>query len=125
MPITVQDVLNVAPELKDFSETPEGAAAIAAAIAFATETVDESLWGARYTYGASLLAAHLVLSTNPSVGGVVGGVGSVSSVSVGGVSTSFVTSADVAFFGGAHGSTRQGALYDSILAGLLPAFIYL
>lgn len=123
MALTVQDVITYVPELKAYSETPEGAASIAALIPVAVGGMDEAAFGERFNYAGALLVAHMVISTTPSLGGLVAGGGLVQSVSVDGVSTSFAASGQVAT--GPHSTTRYGVLYDSLVAGLFPTILYL
>lgn len=122
--ITVQDVVDVAPELAAFAATPEGAALITKMIGFAEERVSEPVWGALYPYGLALMAAHMVLSSQPGLGGLVSGGGVVQSVTVGSISQSFATTTSTRV-AGAHGSTRPGTLYDEALVERVgPDFIY-
>lgn len=124
--VTLADVVLFVPELKSYSETPEGAAAINALIPVVLDMLDEDVFGARFTYAAALLVGHMVLAGNPALGGVTTGAGAVASESVGGVSVTYVTDSSTGTAGaGAHGSTRPGALYDALVAGLLPTFLYL
>lgn len=121
--VTVQDVITYVPELKAFSQTPDGEASIQAAIVVAVDGMDEGVFGARFTYAAALLTAHTLLTTNPSLGGLVAGGGVVQSVSVGGVSTTFASSSSVVT-DGPHSSTRYGVLYDTLVRGLIPTISY-
>lgn len=122
---TVQDVVEVAPELAAYAATPEGAAHITKMIGLAALRVNEALLGDLYSYGVALLAAHMVLSTNTSLGGLVAGGGIVQSVSVGSISQTFATTTSTRVLG-PHGTTRPGAIYDEIVderSG--PGFIYI
>lgn len=121
--VTLADVVLFVPELKSYSETPEGVAAINALIPVVLDMLDEADFGARFTYAAALLVGHHLLTLNPSLGGVVSGTGAVASTSVGGVSVSYVTDASASE--GKHGTTRPGALYDDLVKGIIPTMLYL
>lgn len=122
--ITVQDVVDVAPELAAYAATPEGSAFITKMIGIAALRLNEELLGDLYDYGWALLAAHMVLSSQPSLGGLVAGGGVVQSVSVGSVSQTFATTTSVRM-SGPHGTTRPGALYDELVEERSgPAFLY-
>lgn len=124
--ITVQDVVNEAPALLTaYAATPEGQAYIAGRILIAEAMVDAETFGALYAHALALMAAHLTLTGNPSLGGLVAGNGVVQSVSVGGVSTTFAASSQSARPAGLHGSTGPGAAYDALLAGLIVSMVYL
>lgn len=121
--ISVQDVVDVAPELVAFAQQEDGAAFILKMIGFASDIVSEQVWGNSYPYALALMAAHLVLSTRPSLGGLVAGGGVVQSVTVGSISKSYASSSSVKA-SGMHGSTRPGALYDSLLETRGAGFVY-
>lgn len=122
--ITVQDVVDVAPELAAYAATPEGSAFITKMIGIAVLRVNEELLGDLSAYGQALLAAHMVLSSQPSLGGLVAGGGVVQSVSVGSVSQTFATTTSTRVLG-PYGTTRPGALYDELVEERSgPAFLY-
>lgn len=122
--ITVQDVVDVAPELAAYAATPEGSAFITKMIGFAALRLNEELLGDLYDYGWALMAAHMVLSSQSSLGGLVAGGGVVQSVSVGSVSQTFATTTSTRVLG-PHGTTRPGALYDELVEERSgPAFLY-
>ncbi len=123
--ITVQDVVDVAPELAAYAATPEGAALITKMIGFAAMRVDEGVWGELYPYGLALMAAHMVLSSQPGLGGLVSGGGVVQSVTVGSISQSFAATTSTRALG-PNGTTRPGALYDAVLVERVgPDFVYI
>lgn len=124
MAFTVQDVLNVYPGLAAYAATSEGSAAILRWLQVAVDTVPECGLGNRYGIAVALLAAHLVLSNTPGLGGLVSGGGIIQSASVGQTSVTYAATTTTRGTG-RHGSTIPGASYDELLDGALPAFIYL
>lgn len=122
--ITVQDVVNEAPALLTaYAATAEGAAYITSRVTIAEGMVDAETFGDLYRYALALMAAHLTLLGNSSLGGLVAGSGVVQSESVGSVSVTYATSQSVRAVG-RHGTTAPGSVYDELLAGLSVGFIY-
>lgn len=122
MAITVQQVVDEAPELVAYAATVPGAAFIEAKILVAQGFLDRELWGDQADYAWALLTAHLVLASRPELKGLVMAGGILLSQSVGSASESYAGGNAPA---GKHSFTRPGALYDSLLDTLQPAFIYL
>lgn len=101
-----------------------GVAIIERAILEAENTVAECLWGDSYAYALALLAAHLVLASQPQLGGLVAGGGVLQSVTIGSMSKSFATGSASTSAQGPNSTTRPGALYDAKLFTLSPGFAY-
>ena len=121
MAITVQDVVNEAPELASYALTTEGAAFIAGKITIAAGLMNREVWGEQADYAWALLTAHLVLASQPSLRGLLVAGGILTSQSVGSASESYASGKVPT---GQHSFTRPGALYDSLLETVLPPFMY-
>lgn len=121
MAITVQDVVDEAPELAAYAQTTDGAAYITKKIATAEGLMNRDVWGDQADYAWALLTAHLVLASRPSIGVLALAGGVLQSQSVGSASESYA-SGSVPM--GPHSFTRPGMLYDQLLQTLLPPFQY-
>lgn len=102
-----------------------GVATIERAILEAENIVAECLWGDSYEYALALLSAHLVLASQPQLGGLVAGGGVLQSITLGSMSKSFASGGSTTAFQGPHSNTRPGALYDARLATISPGLLYL
>jgi hypothetical protein len=114
--ITVQDVVNEAPELTAFAATPSGASFIEGKITVAQGFMNRDLWGDNADYAWALLTAHLVLASRPELKGIAAGGGVLTGQTVGSASETYASGSSSSSATGPHSFTRPGMLYDSLAA---------